>query len=98
MANSLLMGYEGSTSPLNLIKFSSTFQADTYAAATTDAMNYQVVTASTGTSMKITFISVWGNVSSALAGTVYKGQNFRMTPGTGTQLFSSFGSRNPVFQ
>ena len=30
-------------------------------AATTDAMNYQVVTGSTGTSMKIAFIAVWGN-------------------------------------
>jgi uncharacterized membrane protein (Fun14 family) len=33
----------------------------TYSAATTDAMNYQVVTGSTGTSMKIAFIAVWGS-------------------------------------
>jgi hypothetical protein len=32
---------------------------DTYSAATTDAINYQVVTASTATSMKVAFIAVW---------------------------------------
>jgi hypothetical protein len=34
---------------------------DTYSAATTDAINYQVITASAGTSMKIAFIAVCGN-------------------------------------
>ena len=38
---------------------------NTYTSTTTDAMNYQIVTASTGTSMKLTFISVWGNLSTA---------------------------------
>ena len=69
---------------------------DTYSAATTDAINYQVVTASAGTSMKIAFIAVWGNISAA-AGTTYKGQNFRNVPGILTPRLTSFGSTNPVF-
>jgi hypothetical protein len=34
----------------------------TYTAATTDAMNYKLATGSTGTSLKLSFISVWGRV------------------------------------
>jgi hypothetical protein len=53
---------------------------NTYSAATTDAINYQVVTASTGTSMNIAFIAVWGNSAVQVTpATTYK--NFRnVTP------------------
>jgi len=34
---------------------------NTYSATPTDAINYKIITASTGTSMKIAFIAVWGN-------------------------------------
>ena len=71
---------------------------DTYSAATTDAINYQVVTGSTGTSIKIALIAVWGNISAAAAGTTYKGQNFRNVPGILTPRLISFGSANPVFR
>ncbi len=36
---------------------------DTYTAAATDAMNYQIVTGSTGTSISISFIELYGNAS-----------------------------------
>jgi hypothetical protein len=49
---------------------SGTAQVIPPTAATTDAINYQVVTASAGTSMEIVFIAVWGN--SALQITKYK--------------------------
>ena len=38
----------------------------TYTAAATDAMNYQIVTGSTGTSISISFIEVYGNATPAL--------------------------------
>ena len=47
--------------PIKTSRFSSQLindNTDTYTAATTDAINYQVVTASAGTSMKIAFIAV----------------------------------------
>jgi len=43
---------------------------DTYTAAITDSMNYQIVTGVTGTSLKISFISVWGNATPAPDGGV----------------------------
>ena len=42
---------------------------DTYTAAATDAMNYQIVTGSTGTSISISFIEVYGNATQAAAAT-----------------------------
>jgi len=51
---------------------------DTYSAATTDAINYQVVTASARTSMKIAFIAVWGN------------SGVQITPVTKYKHFSNF--------
>jgi hypothetical protein len=56
-----------------------TDNTDTYSAATTDAMNYQVVTASAGTSMKIAFIAVWGN-SAVQVTPVTKYRHFRNVP------------------
>ena len=38
---------------------------DTYTAAATDAMNYQIVTGSTGTSISLSFIEVYGNATPA---------------------------------
>jgi hypothetical protein len=70
---------------------------DTYSAAPTDAINYQVITGSTGTSIKIVFIAVWGNISAAAASMTYKGQNFRNVPGILTPRLISFGCTNPVF-
>jgi hypothetical protein len=52
---------------------------DTYSAATTDAINYQVVTASAGTSMKVAFIAVWGN-SAVQVTPVTNYRHFRMVP------------------
>ncbi|MGA8083556.1 MAG: hypothetical protein WB988_17015, partial [Candidatus Nitrosopolaris sp.] len=52
---------------------------NTYSAATTDAINYQVVTASTGTSMKIAFIAVWGN-SAGQVTLVTKYKHFKNVP------------------
>jgi hypothetical protein len=42
---------------------------DTYTAAATDAMNYQIVTGSTGTSISISFIEVYSNASPEVAAT-----------------------------
>jgi len=42
---------------------------DTYTAAATDAMNYQIVTGSTGTSISLSFIEVYGNATPASAAT-----------------------------
>ena len=42
-------------------------------------MNYQVVTASAGTSMKVAFIAVWGN-SSVQVTPVTKYKHFRNVP------------------
>ena len=52
---------------------------NTYSAATTDAINYQVVTSSAGTSMKIAFIAVWGN-SAVQVTPVTKYKHFRNVP------------------
>jgi len=41
---------------------------DKYTASPTDSMNYQIVTGATGTSLKISFISVWGNATPAPGG------------------------------
>ena len=40
---------------------------DTYTDATTDAMNYKLAIGSTGTSISISHLSVWGNISAAAA-------------------------------
>jgi hypothetical protein len=37
--------------------------SDTYTAAATDAMNYQIVTGSTGTSISISFIEIYGTMT-----------------------------------
>jgi hypothetical protein len=52
---------------------------DTYSAATTAAIDYQVVTGSPGTSMKIAFIAVWGN-SAVQVTPVTKYKHFRNVP------------------
>ena len=49
---------------------------DTYTAATTDAMNYQIVTGSTGTSISISFIEVYGNTTPAATTTGPNYQHF----------------------
>jgi hypothetical protein len=52
---------------------------DTYTATATDAMNYQIVTGSTGTSTPISFIEVYGDASPAAAATGPKYQHFDNT-------------------
>ena len=71
---------------------------DTYTAATTDSMNYQIVTGSTGTSLKIAFIAVWGNAtpSPGRGGPMY--QHFRnVKKPLGRQNYNSFGGQMIVF-
>ena len=53
---------------------------DTYTAAATDAMNYQIVTGSTGTSISISFIEVYGNATPAAAATGPNYQHFQDVP------------------
>jgi hypothetical protein len=66
----------------------------TYTAAATDAMNYQIVTASTGTSISISFIEVYGNATPA--GPKY--QHFDNTPiQERKQKHNSFGDQMVIF-
>jgi len=71
---------------------------DTYTAAATDAMNYQIVTGSTGTSISISFIEVYGNALPAAAPT---GPTYRHFDNTarrilGRQNYSPFGGDQMV--
>jgi hypothetical protein len=61
-------------------------------------MNYQIVTGSTGTSISISFIEVYGNASSAAAATGPKYQHFDNTPGRilGRQNCNPFGGGQMV--
>jgi hypothetical protein len=52
----------------------------TYTAAATDAMNYQIVTGSTGTSISISFIEVCGNATPAATATRQTYRHFDNTP------------------
>ena len=71
---------------------------DTYTAAATDAMNYQIVTGSTGTSISISFIEVYGNATPAAAATGPKYQHFDNTPiQQRKQKYNSFGSQMVIF-
>ena len=71
---------------------------DTYTAAATDAMNYQIVTASTGTSISISFIEVYGNARPAAAPTGPKYQHFDNTPiQQRKQKYNSFGGQMVIF-
>jgi hypothetical protein len=71
---------------------------DTYTAASTDAMNYQIVTGSTGTSISISFIKVYGNATPAAAPTERKYQHFDNTPTRilGRQNYNPFGGGQMV--
>jgi hypothetical protein len=72
--------------------------ADTYTAAATDAMNYQIVTASTGTSISLSFIEVYGNATPAAAPTGPKYQHFDNTPiQERKQKYNSFGGQMVIF-
>jgi hypothetical protein len=64
---------------------------DTYTAAATDAMNYQIVTGSTGTSISISFIEVYGNATPAAAATGVKYQH-----SDGRQNYNPFGGGHMV--
>ncbi|MGB6531624.1 MAG: hypothetical protein WBF33_26255, partial [Candidatus Nitrosopolaris sp.] len=69
----------------------------TYTAAATDAMNYQIVTGSTGTSISISFIEVYGNATPAAAATGPKYQHFDNTPiQQCKQKYNSFGGGQVV--
>ena len=72
--------------------------ADTYTAAATDAMNYQIVTGSTGTSISISFIEVYGNATPAATATGPKYQHFDNTPiQQRKQKYNSFGGQMVIF-
>jgi hypothetical protein len=75
-----------------------TDNTDTYTAAATDAMNYQIVTGSTGTSISISFIEVYGNATPAVAATGPKYQHFDNTPRRtlGRQNYNPFGDGQMV--
>ena len=66
---------------------------NTYTAAATDAMNYQIVTGSTDTSISISFIEAYGNATPAAAATVPKYQHIDNTPSwvLGRQNYNPFG-------
>jgi hypothetical protein len=70
---------------------------DSYTAATTDAMNYKLATGSTGTSISISHLSVWGNISVQVA-TGRKYQHFDCTVRQvlGRQNYNPFGGGQMV--
>ena len=71
---------------------------DTYTAAATDAMNYQIVTGSTGTSISTSFIEVYGNASPTAALTRPTYWHFDNTPRRilGRQNYNPFGGGQMV--
>jgi hypothetical protein len=67
---------------------------DTYTAATTDTMNYKLAIGSRGTSISISHLSVWGNISAQVA-TGRKYQHFDLRPNRIlSQQYNPFGSSN----
>jgi hypothetical protein len=70
---------------------------DTYTAATTDAMNYKLTTGTTGTSISISHLSVWGNISAAAATTRPSYRHFDMRPNRIlNQQYNPFASNQMV--
>lgn len=71
---------------------------DTYTAATTDAMNYKLATGSTGTSISISFIEVYGNATPAAAPTTSTYRHFDNTARLvlGRQNYNPFGGGQMV--
>jgi len=69
-----------------------------YTTAATDAMNHQIVTGSTGTSISITFIEVYGKATPAAAAIGPKYQHFDNTPRwiLGRQNYNPFGGGQMV--
>ena len=70
----------------------------TYTAAATDAVNYQIVTGSTGTSISISFIEVYGYATPAAAATGPIYRHFDNTPRLilGRQNHKPFGTGQMV--
>jgi hypothetical protein len=65
---------------------------DTYTAATTDGTNYKVTTGTTGTSISVSHLSVWANISAQVA-TERKYQHFDLTARQiGRQNYNPFGA------
>lgn len=71
---------------------------DTYQAASTDAMDYQIITASTGTSLTLFQLAVWGN---ATPGAVATGPSYYHFDNSdikiGRQFYNSFSDQMQVF-
>jgi hypothetical protein len=59
-------------------------------------MNYQIVTGSTGTSISISFIEVYGNATPAAAPTGPKYQHFDNTNQPNRQNYKPFGTGQMV--
>ena len=58
------------------------------------SMNYQIMTGSTGTSISISLIEVYGNATQAATATGPKYQHFDSTPiQQRKQMYNSFGGR-----
>lgn len=71
----------------------------TYTAASTDLMNYQLVTGSAGTSMTVSQMSVWGTKASAVGPTIFA-QNFKNlppNPNSKEWQLLQFQNNEPVF-
>jgi hypothetical protein len=90
----------GNAGPTLLIGANSTGifndNSDTYTAAATDVMNYQIVTGSTGTFISISFIEVYGNATPAAAATGPKYQHFDNILRQNRQNYKSFGTGQMV--
>src|SRR5262249_9041092 len=69
---------------------------DTYTAATTDVMNYKITTGTTGTSINVSHLSVWGNISAAPT-TRPSYRHFDLRPNRILgQQYNPFGSSNQM--
>jgi hypothetical protein len=80
------------------VSYRTNDNTDTYTAAATDAMNYQIVTGSIGTSISISFIGVYGNGTPAAAATGPTYRHFDNTPRRilGRQNYNPFGGGQMV--
>lgn len=79
--------------------FSNSNASNDYTAATTDVMNYRLVTGSAGTNMKLQQLSVWGNLTPASPSTPSGfPENFKcLVEKPGAPKLNGFGNQAPNF-